>query len=430
MRALKKIVLAMMLVFSWSAVVYASDETNLNTEIAVQDQYNLQAENGQLSVVDNQNNTYTITLTSEKWSDNMQKVQFPVWSKINGQDDLKWYNADKVDDNTYSYTFKLSDHRGLGTYYIHAYSLDKNNKKTFLTSTEIDIKQPVAESIDVKKDVENAGKFKVVITGLSGEKSIKNVVVPIWSEKNGQDDLKWYTAQMDNDGNYYVDVDIKNHKYTMGTYDIHVYIDDVTGVRKFASKTTADITMTYADLSVTKNNDNMYTIVLDGLKSVDGLKGVKFPVWSKVNGQDDLKWYTAEKKEDGSWQCKVSLEAHKGLGTYNLHVYAVMPNGVNQYIGETTFEVAKPAVGKMTAEVLDKENGKFQIRLSGIENDELITKVQVPVWSDKKQSDIVWYTAEKQEDGTYLVESDISRHGNNCKVYSAHVYYRCEKLCM
>ena len=38
MRALKKIVLAMMLVFSWSAVVYASDETNLNTEIAVQDQ--------------------------------------------------------------------------------------------------------------------------------------------------------------------------------------------------------------------------------------------------------------------------------------------------------------------------------------------------------------------------------------------------------
>lgn len=422
MRALKKIVLAMMLVFSWSAVVYASDVTNLNTEIAVQDQDNLQAENGQLSVVDNQNNTYTITLTSEKWSDNMQKVQFPVWSKINGQDDLKWYNADKVDDNTYSYTFKLSDHRGLGTYYIHAYSLDKNNKKTFLTSTEIDIKQPVAESIDVKKDVENAGKFKVVITGLSGEKSIKNVVVPIWSEKNGQDDLKWYTAQMDNDGNYYVDVDIKNHKYTMGTYDIHVYIDDVTGVRKFASKTTADITMTYADLSVTKNNDNMYTIVLDGLKSVDGLKGVKFPVWSKVNGQDDLKWYTAEKKEDGSWQCKVSLEAHKGLGTYNLHVYAVMPNGVNQYIGETTFEVAKPAVGKMTAEVLDKENGKFQIRLSGIENDELITKVQVPVWSDKKQSDIVWYTAEKQEDGTYLVESDISRHGNNCKVYSAHVY--------
>ena len=165
MRALKKIVLAMMLVFSWSAVVYASDVTNLNTEIAVQDQDNLQAENGQLSVVDNQNNTYTITLTSEKWSDNMQKVQFPVWSKINGQDDLKWYNADKVDDNTYSYTFKLSDHRGLGTYYIHAYSLDKNNKKTFLTSTEIDIKQPVAESIDVKKDVENAGKFKVVITG-------------------------------------------------------------------------------------------------------------------------------------------------------------------------------------------------------------------------------------------------------------------------
>lgn len=421
MSALKKIVLALMLVFSWNAVVYASDVADLNTQISVQDKDALQTGNEQLSVVDNQDNTYTIVLKSEKWPDNMQKVQFPVWSKVSGQDDLKWYNANKVDDHTYSYTFNLSNHKGLGTYYIHAYSLDKNNKKTFLTSTEIDIKQPAVESIDVKKDAENAGKFKVVITGLSNEKCVKNVVVPIWSEKNGQDDLKWYTAQKDEDGNYYVDVDIKNHKYTMGKYDIHVYINDVTGVRSFASKTTSDITMTYISLKATKD-DNVYTIALNGLKSVDGLKGVKFPVWSKVNGQDDLKWYTAEKEKDGSWQCKMSLTSHKGLGTYNLHAYAVMPNGANQYIGETTFEVAKPVVGKMTAEVVDKEQGKFQIKLSGIENDELITKIQVPVWSDRKQSDIVWYTAKKQEDGTYVVDSDISRHGNNCKIYNAHVY--------
>ena len=108
MRALKKFVLAMMLVFSWSAVVYASDVTSLNTDMSVQNQDNLQAESNQLSVVDNQDNTYTIVLKSEKWSDNMQKVQFPVWSKFNGQDDLKWYNADKVDDNTYSYTSNIA----------------------------------------------------------------------------------------------------------------------------------------------------------------------------------------------------------------------------------------------------------------------------------------------------------------------------------
>ena len=434
MRALKKFVLAVMLVFVLSSVVYAADEIEETPEIQeTQNDDAVQTEQGdlsvnevkeetrQLNVTDNKDNSYTITLTDANLPENIQNVQFPVWSEKNGQDDLKWYTAEKKDDGTYTYTFKLTNHKGLGKYNVHAYGVDKSGKRTFLTKTEFNIANPTVSGIDVERDSSDAGKFKVVVSGLN-DITIKNVVVPIWSEKNGQDDLKWYTAQKNDEGNYYVDVDVKNHKYTMGMYDIHVYVDDVTGVRSFASKTTSKTDMTYSNLTATTSDDSKYTIKLDGLNAVEGIKNVRFPVWSSVNGQDDLKWYVAKRQEDGSWQCEVRLSDHKGLGTYNLHAYVTMPNGSNQFIGEITFETKKPIIGNISAELIDKENGKIQVKLSGIENADLITKIQVPIWSDKKQSDIIWYTAEKQSDGTYVVNTDISRHGNNCKVYNAHAY--------
>ena len=434
MRALKKFALAIMVVFALNSVVYAADEIEETPELQeTQNDDAVQTEQGdlsvnevkketrQLNVTDNKDNSYTITLTDENLPENIQNVQFPVWSEKNGQDDLKWYTAEKEDDGTYAYTFKLTNHKGLGKYNVHAYGVDKSGKRTFLAKTEFNIANPTVSSIDVERNSSDAGKFKVVISGLN-DTTIKNVVVPIWSEKNGQDDLKWYTAQKNNEGNYYVDVDVKNHKYTMGTYDIHVYVDDVTGVRSFVSKTTSKIDMTYSNLTATTSDGSKYTIKLDGLNAVEGIKNVRFPVWSSVNGQDDLKWYVAKRQEDGSWQCEVRLSDHKGLGTYNLHAYVTMPNGSNQFIGETTFETKKPTIGNISAELIDKENGKIQVKLSGIENADLITKIQVPIWSDKKQSDIIWYTAEKQSDGTYVVNTDISRHGNNCKVYNVHAY--------
>lgn len=447
MRALRKFVLAVMVVFTLNSVVYATDETGKTPGVQeIQGSDEAQTEQGilsvkggekrQLKVTDNKDNSYTITLTDENLSENIQNVQFPVWSEKNGQDDLKWYTAEKKDDSTYTYTFKLTEHKGLGKYNVHAYGVDKSGKRTFLTETEFNITNPVVSSIDIERDSSDAGKFKVLISGMD-DITIKNVVVPIWSEKNGQDDLKWYTAQKNDEGKYYVDVDVKNHKYTMGMYDIHIYVDDVTGVRSFVSKTTSKIDMTYSGLTATTSDGSKYIIKLDGLNEVEGIKNVRFPVWSSVNGQDDLKWYEAKRQEDGTWQCEVRLSDHRGLGTYNLHAYVTMPDGSNQFIGETTFETKKPIIGNISAELIDKENGEMQVILSGVENSELITKVQVPIWSDKNQADIVWYTAEKQSDGTYVVNTDISHHRNNCKVYNIHAYitdvtgirsYACETM--
>lgn len=44
------------------------------------------------------------------------------------------------------------------------------------------------------------------------------------------------------------------------------------------------------------------TVKVADLKSPSEITEVKVPVWTENKGQDDLKWYDAQKKEDG-WVC-------------------------------------------------------------------------------------------------------------------------------
>ena len=39
-----------------------------------------------------------------------------------------------------------------------------------------------------------------------------------------------------------------------------------------------------------------------------------------------------------------------------------------------------------------------------------VQSVQVPVWSQPDQSDLIWYSAKKQSDGTYKVTVELSKH--------------------
>ena len=51
-----------------------------------------------------------------------------------------------------------------------------------------------------------------------------------------------------------------------------------------------------------------------------------------------------------------------------------------------------------------------------------VQSVQIPVWNQPDQSDLIWYSAKKQSDGTYKVHVDIANHHNNRSTYNVHVY--------
>ena len=376
------------------------------------------------------NMEYKAVLSNVVLPEGTQSIKVPIWSGVNGQDDIKWYTAQKQNDGTYTVTFSLLNHKGLGEYNIHTYALTNSGNYVFLSKTNVSVAEPAIQNVLISDYNINAGTFRVVLDGLSNVDKVKSIQIPIWSSSNGQDDIIWYSAKKDSQGNYYVDVNIKNHKYSVGAYNVHVYVTDVTGYRFFAGSTQHNIAVENGNLIVKKNNEKEYTIQLNDALVPGGAAQIQFPVWSKVNGQDDIKWYTAKKDSNGNYSCKISITNHKGLGQFIVHAYAKMPNNSMIYMGASGFETESPSIENIEATITNKSSGQFQIRISNIQNDGLIKKIQVPIWSTSNQSDIVWYTATRNSDGDYIVDVNISKHQYHCSKYNIHVYLTDITGCM
>lgn len=403
-----------------SESVENSEEDSGQEEITVLDMDDLDEDI--LLVEKKSNSEYKITLLGKAVPENTEKVKIPIWSKINEQDDIVWYEAQKQRDGSYVVNFNLSAHKGTGLYAIHAYAVMKNGQHIFLDGITFPIDTPIIGNMEITDYNIDKGTFRVMLTGINHEEMIKKVEVPIWSETGGQDDIIWYTAKRNTEGEYYVDIDIKNHKYSMGVYNIHTYITDVTNFRSFKGAIRYEINPVRGELTITKSSEKEYVIELNGIKIPGGAKQIQFPTWSAVNGQDDIRWYNASRGDGDIYHYKMSIENHKGLGQFSVHAYAKMPNDSMVFIGATSFKTEEPSLGKIEATITDKANGQFQIKISDIENAGLIRQIQVPIWVESGQGDIVWYTATREKSGNYTVNTSIARHKYNCGKYNIHVY--------
>ncbi|MFR7863286.1 MAG: LD-carboxypeptidase LdcB/DacB, partial [Streptococcus salivarius] len=86
--------------------------------------------------------------------------------------------------------------------------------------------KPTENKLTGKLNIENMTEngFDVVITEVSGAgKAIQEVLVPVWSDKDGQDDLKWPSASKQADGSYKTHLSISDHKNNRGDYTVHLY---------------------------------------------------------------------------------------------------------------------------------------------------------------------------------------------------------------
>ena len=278
--------------------------------------------------------------------------------------------------------------------------------------------------------------FDVVVTNVSGGgKEVKEVRVPIWSDKNGQDDLTWYHADKQSDGSYKVHVDTASHKGDAGTYSVHLYYM-LNGKRTYITETKATVpqsteSQVTGKLTISNQTSNGFDVVVTNVSGGGKeVKEVRVPIWSDKNGQDDLTWYHADKQSDGSYKVHVDTASHKDdAGTYSVHLYYML-NGKRTYITETKATV-NPAVesrltGKLNIENMT-ENG-FDVVITDVSGaGKAIQEVLVPVWSDKDgQDDLKWPSASKQADGSYKTYVSISDHKNNHGDYTVHLYYKID----
>ncbi|WP_260318061.1 SH3 domain-containing protein, partial [Streptococcus sp. 21.1] len=194
--------------------------------------------------------------------------------------------------------------------------------------------------------------FDVVVTNVSGGgKTVREVRVPIWSDKNGQDDLTWYHADKQSDGSYKVHVDKASHKGDAGTYSVHLYYM-LDGKRTYITETTATVpeSQVTGKLTITNQTSNGFDVVVTNVSGGGkAVQEVRVPIWSDKDGQDDLTWYHADKQSDGSYKVHVDKASHKSdAGTYSVHLYYML-DGKRTYITETTATVPESQVtGKLT----------------------------------------------------------------------------------
>ena len=318
---------------------------------------------GNLTINNQTSNGFDVVVTNVSGGGKtVQEVRVPIWSDKDGQDDLTWYHADKQSDGSYKVHVDTASHKGdTGTYSVHLYYM-LDGKRTYITETTAKVPETqVTGKLTITNQSSNG--FDVVVTNVSGGgKTVQEVRVPIWSDKNGQDDLTWYHADKQSDGSYKVHVDKASHKGDAGTYSVHLYYM-LDGKRTYITETKATVpqsteTQVTGKLTINNQTSNGFDVVVTNVSGGGKeVKEVRVPIWSDKNGQDDLTWYHADKQSDGSYQVHVDTASHKGdVGTYSVHLYYML-DGKRTYITETKATVPQITETQVTGKLTN--NGSY-----------------------------------------------------------------------
>ena len=264
----------------------------------------------------------------------IKEILVPSWSLENGQDDLVWHKANRQSDGSYRVTIKASDHKNsLGNYRADLYIVDNDNNRHFVTETVVTVKHDNPTGIiSVVNNNKDTGNFDVIIKDVYSPKGVRTVQVPTWSDKEGQDDLRWYEAARQANGDYKVSVKASDHKNSTGKYHVHLYYIQNDGSRIGIGTTTTDVefrnatTKTQAAIKNVNATNGTYTVAVDQAPQGRQIKNIRVAAWSKAH-QENLYWYSATPTGMHT-EITVSANNHGNeVGNYTTHVYVDYKDG-------------------------------------------------------------------------------------------------------
>ena len=271
----------------------------------------------------------------------------------------------------------------------------------------------VAEAVakprgDIAIESHDNGDFSVVISNVSDQNGVLGVSVPIWSEKNGQDDIIWYNATRLNNGNYKVNVSLSDHKNERGLYNVHLYYVEtngkLVGVGGTAYTVPAKVEETHTTTSYSLPDSGTYTF-----KARTGIKA------EPRVASPELAYYDAGMSVN--YDKIVSGDGYQWLSYLSY-------NGNRRYVAVAKLaqQESKPS-GTINIENLS--NLGFDVHITNVSGgDKAIQGVSVPVWTAKDgQDDLVWHQASRQSDGSYKVRINVSDHKAEAGEYIVHLYY-------
>ena len=440
---------------------------------------------GDIAIESHDNGDFSVVISNVSDQNGVLGVSVPIWSEKNGQDDIIWYNATRLNNGNYKVNVSLTDHKNeRGLYNVHLYYVETNGKLvgvggttytvpakveethtttsyslpdagtyTFKERTGIKAEPRVASpelayydagmSVNYDKivsgdgyqwlsylsyngnrryvavaklaqqeskpsgtiNIENLSNlgFDVHITNVSGgDKAIQGVSVPVWTAKDGQDDLVWHQADRQSDGSYKVRINVSDHKAEAGEYIVHLYyVQDGKMVGIGGTSTTVPV-----------QNATRHNLPASGSYTFTARTGIKAE--PRV-ASPELAYYDAGMSVN--YDKIVSGDGYQWLSYLSY-------NGNRRYVAVAKLaqQESKPS-GTISIENLS--NLGFDVHITNVSGgDKAIQGVSVPVWTAKDgQDDLVWHQADRQSDGSYKVRINVSDHKAEAGEYIVHLYY-------
>ena len=440
---------------------------------------------GDIAIESHDNGDFSVVISNVSDQNGVLGVSVPIWSEKNGQDDIIWYNATRLNNGNYKVNVSLTDHKNeRGLYNVHLYYVETNGKLvgvggttytvpakveethtttsyslpdsgtyTFKERTGIKAEPRVASpelayyvagmSVNYDKivsgdgyqwlsylsyngnrryvavaklaqqeskpsgtiNIENLSNlgFDVHITNVSGgDKAIQGVSVPVWTAKDGQDDLVWHQASRQSDGSYKVRINVSDHKAEAGEYIVHLYyVQDGKMVGIGGTSTTVPV-----------QNATRHNLPASGSYTFTARTGIKAE--PRV-ASPELAYYDAGMSVN--YDKIVSGDGYEWLSYLSY-------NGNRRYVAVAKLaqQESKPS-GTINIENLS--NLGFDVHITNVSGgDKAIQGVSVPVWTAKDgQDDLVWHQASRQSDGSYKVRINVSDHKAEAGEYIVHLYY-------
>ena len=440
---------------------------------------------GDIAIESHDNGDFSVLISNVSDQNGILGVSVPIWSEKNGQDDIIWYNATRLNNGNYKVNVSLTDHKNeRGLYNVHLYYVETNGKLVGVGGTTYTVPAKVEEthtttsyslpdsgtytfkerssikaeprvaspelayydagmSVNYDKivsgdgyqwlsylsfngnrryvavaklaqqeskpsgtiNIENLSNlgFDVHITNVSGgDKAIQGVSVPVWTAKNGQDDLVWHQADRQSDGSYKVRINVSDHKAEAGEYIVHLYyVQDGKMVGIGGTSTTVPV-----------QNSTRHDLPASGSYTFTARTGIKAE--PRV-ASPELAYYDAGMSVN--YDKIVSGDGYQWLSYLSY-------NGNRRYVAVSKLaqQESKPS-GTINIENLS--NLGFDVHITNVSGgDKAIQGVSVPVWTAQNgQDDLVWHQADRQSDGSYKVRINVNDHKAEAGEYIVHLYY-------
>lgn len=345
---------------------------------------------------------YTLSLNGYTAGDDIKALSFAVWNEADGY--TIWHEAELTEDGSYKAVIDMAKYSGSGTYVTHCYSEKTDGTKTFVASAQFDAEvrenlNPVFVKEGFTDDTKTVYEIQYSNVKLADGEVMRAAV---WSETDGQDDLKWINFKVDESNKAVLTVSV-NDFVSAGKFQAHIYRMTEDGSNTFVAARSFDVPKVVnkkVEITADKKGNGLAVITIKNLP--DGTKGVRVPVWSDKN-QGDIHWYKAS-KSGSNWVVKMDLNNHKNnWSNYNVHVYATDANGQESFAGSTSvnysFKTRTPEAA------IDKTKGIVKISVNDLVFPEQVKQVRAALWSEADgQDDISWNVLDVENGDDWSVE--------------------------